>query len=41
MYWIDLYAIKLNNRTTITKRKSNITRQIRENMYNNRVNQED
>jgi len=36
MYWNYLYAIKLNNKTTISKYKSNITRQIRDNnMYNN------
>lgn len=36
MYWNYLYVIKLNNQTTTSKYKSNITRQIRDNkMYNN------
>jgi len=36
MYWTYLYAIKLNTKATISKHKSKITRQIRENnMYNN------
>jgi len=36
MYWTYLYAIKLNTKAAISKHKSKITRQIRENnMYNN------
>lgn len=35
LYWNNLYAIQLNNKIKISKYKSNITRKIRENMYNN------
>jgi len=34
MYLNYLYAIKLNNKITLSKYKWNITRKIRENVYN-------